>query len=153
VPTRPGATARRRRPVAAFLLIDTMIALFVATLVMLGACSLVVSGAAAADAARQNNAAYNCGRQVIENLRLRRAERPLADGAYPDVTVFGPVPQLAYLRGDGGSNPATASMNVSTWRGSVKQVTVTVTWRAGANAGRVRTRTTTALIGPKGVAL
>lgn len=141
----------QRAAAAAFLLLDTMLALSVAVLVMLAACSLVVSGAAAADAARQNNAAYNCARQVIENLRLRRGVS-LPNGPYPDATVFGPVPQLAYLRGGTGS-PAAASMSVSTWRGSVKQVTVTVTWRAGQDGGRTRSRTTTALVGPKGVAL
>lgn len=152
MPDLPLAGVRRRRgPVAAFLLLDTMLALSVAVLVLLASCSIVVSGAAAADAARQNNAAYNCGRQVIENLRLRRGAA-VPNGPYPDATVFGPVPQLAYLRGSTGS-PAAASMSVTTWRGPVKQVAVTVTWRAGANGGRPRSRTTTALVGPKGVAL
>jgi len=145
-------TRRVRRGRTAFLLLDTMLALFVAVLSLLAACSLVISGAAATDAARQNNVAYNCGRQVIENLRLRRGA-VLANGPYPDVTVFGPVPQLSYLRGGGSGNPVTASMNVSTWNGPVKQVTVTVAWRAGDRGGQVRRRTVTALVGPKGVAL
>jgi len=136
-----------RRQRGGYLLLESMVATFIGALVLMASISLVVTGAAAADSARQNNAAYNAARQVIENMRLRRGAQ-LVNNTYSDATVFGPVPQLAYLR-----NAGTPSATVSTWRGSVKMVTVTITWRAGRGGGIARSRTVTSLISPKGISL
>ena len=134
---RPGPTG------PAFVLLDMMIALAVATLVLLSAFSLVIASVAALNVARQNAVAYNAARQITENVRLYKAA-PLANGTYPDVTVFGPVPQLAQLSG------GAASLTIATYRGAVKSVTVSVSWRAGERS-KARQRAFVTLVAPQGV--
>jgi Tfp pilus assembly protein PilV len=128
------------------ILLDAMIAVFVGAVVLLGTVGAILSGVATAEAARQNNLACHCARQILENIRLRRGA-VVADGDYADATTFGPVPQLARLR-DG-----SASVRVLAWSAPVKSVIITVRWRAGQGGGAAKTRVLSALIGPKGVAL
>jgi hypothetical protein len=71
----------------------------------------------------------------------------VVNGSYADATVFGPVPQIAALRG------GSASLTISTWEYSVKSVVITVNWRAGEGGGKAKTRVVSALVGPRGVAL
>jgi Tfp pilus assembly protein PilV len=137
---------RTRRRTQGFLLMEAMIAIFVGTLVLISAISLVTAGAVAAEAARQNNIATNCARQILENVRLRRGAM-LVNGPYTDATVFGPVPQLTELRG------GSASLTISSWEYSVKSVVITVNWRAGEGGGKAKTRVISALVGPRGVTL
>lgn len=136
-------TVRRHR---GYLLLDAMIAIFVGSIVLISVVSMVVAGAVAAEGARQNNLASNCARQILENVRLRRGA-VLSDGTYSDASVFGPVPQLASLRG------GSASVKIATWQSSAKTVAITVNWRTGQRGGQTKTRVITGLIGPRGVSL
>jgi hypothetical protein len=156
LPTPTYRPARRSRR-GGYLLLDVMMATCAGVLALLASVSVIMTGAATADAARQNNAAYNAARQVVENMRLRRGAK-LTDGDYcasgcanGSVTAFGDVPQLTYLR-----SAETPTATVATWNNSkvgVKVVTVTVRWRSGRNGGLQKSRTVTALIAPKGVSL
>jgi hypothetical protein len=128
------------------LLLDTMVGIFVGSTVLMGTVSLVITGSVAAAGARQNTVATNAARQILENVRMRRSA-VLADGTYADATVFGPVPQLAALRG------GSASVRVATWQATIKSVVVTVTWRSGQRGGQTKTQVVTGLIGPRGATL
>jgi len=162
-----------RRRCRGFLLMDAMLALGLATLTILAAASLIVSATSAADAARQNNIAYNAARQVVENLRQDQKAR-LTNGEYDSNAsgtvpfLFGPVPQLARLTRPSDADTAAAgrahvsisdyyervvSGNTTTLvlRQPVKVITVTITWRSGARGGTPRKRTLTTLVAPDGV--
>jgi type II secretory pathway pseudopilin PulG len=133
-----------RRRNRGFLMLEMTFALAIAVFVILSALSFMISAAAASNVARQNTIAYNAARQVVENVRLYKGAK-LANNSYSNVTVFGPVPQLAQLTG------GAASMTIATWRAPIKQVTVNVTWRAGDKGGKARSKTLVALVSPKGV--
>jgi type II secretory pathway pseudopilin PulG len=135
---------RRRRRSHGFLMLEVTFALAIAVFVILSALGFMISAAAASNVARQNTIAYNAARQVVENVRLYKGAK-LANNSYPNVTVFGPVPQLAEL------NSGAASMTIAAWRAPIKQVTVTVTWKAGDRGGKPRSKTLVALVSPKGV--
>ncbi|MES2459479.1 MAG: hypothetical protein V4671_02770 [Armatimonadota bacterium] len=137
---------RARHRTRGFLLMEAMIAIFVGTLVLVSAISLVTAGAVAAEAARQNNIATNCARQIVENVRLRRGAM-LVNNTYTDATVFGPVPQLSELRS------GSASLTITTWQSTIKSVVVTVNWRSGERGGQAKKRVVAALVGARGVSL
>jgi Tfp pilus assembly protein PilV len=133
---------KRRR---GFMLLDVLVSAVIASAVMVGCYSIVATGAGASNAARQNTAAAGVARQVFENIREFKAT-PLTVGTYSDVTAFGPVPQLALLSG------GAASMNVVSYRGTVRQAIVTVTWKAGQTRG-LKSRSFTALVVSGGISL
>lgn len=137
----------RRRWQRGAILIDVMLALVMGVFIALAACGLMASATGTATATRENDLACNAARQVIENVRHFRGAA-VADNAYADATIFGPVPQLARLPAG-----AVASVRVAAYRGTLKQVVATVTWK-GARTGGVglpRQRVLTALVAPRGV--
>ena len=127
--TRQRLSPRLRGWRRAFLMLDTIVAMFVGGIVILGCYTIVSSASSGANTARQNALACNAARQVIENLRRYKAT-PVSNGTYSDATVFGSVPQLAQL------SSSTASVTISTFRGSVDQAVVTIRWRAGGNTAQ-----------------
>lgn len=129
------------------MLIDLMIALTLGLVVMMATCSLMVSATGVGTTTRENDIAYNAARQVLENVRQYKGA-VVVDNTYTDATVFGSVPQLALL-----SSSATASVKVATYRGTMKQVTATVTWKGATTdrTGLSRSRKLSALIAPRGI--
>jgi hypothetical protein len=134
---------RKRRRIRGAMLLDAIIALFVAVTVMVSSTSLAVSALAGAEGSRQQNMATNAARQVFENLRTYKGAKIL-NGSYADATVFGSVPQLSQMAS------SSSSVIISTYRGTVKQAKVTVKWRAGSTR-RQREMSVTTLITPLGV--
>lgn len=114
-----------------------------AALVGVSSLSLIMSASAAADGARQATIAYNAARQALENVRSLRGA-PLANRS--NAALIGSVPQLSEL------NNGTGTLSITTYRAPVKQVTVTINWRAGGRA-QARSITVTTLVAPGGVTL
>ena len=142
--TTSGFDPLSRRRCQGFLMLEMTFAMAIAIFVILSALGFMISAAAASNVSRQNTIAYNAARQVVENVRIYKGAK-LTSNSYSNVTVFGPVPQLSQL------NEGAASMTIATWRAPIKQVTVTVTWRAGDKGGMPRSKTLVALVSPKGV--
>jgi Tfp pilus assembly protein PilV len=137
------APYRKRRRVAGAMLLDALIALFVAVTVMTASTSLTVSALAAAESSRKQSVAVNAARQVFENLRSYKGAK-IENGTYADATVFGSVPQLSQMA------QGTASVVISTYRTTVKQAKVTIRWRTGSRR-RQREMSVTTLITGQGV--
>jgi len=108
-------------------LLDVLVASSLGTAVVLAAYGILTTSQGAAHAALQTSQSAAVARQVIENVRQLKV-LPITSGTYSDVTVLGPVPQLALM--DGGA----ASLAIAPYNGSTTlvQATVTVTWRAGS---------------------
>lgn len=125
------------------MLLDSVVALFVATTVLTASSSLAISALAAAETSRQQSIATNAARQVIENLRAYKGAK-IENGTYPDASVFGAIPQLSRM------SYASAAVVVSTYRTTVKQAKVTVRWKTG-NLRRQREMSVTTLLSAQGV--
>lgn len=138
------APARRRRHLRrrGFLLLDALLTLAVAGLLILYGLSLMVASSSASDAAEQTALAYNAARQAIENVRSYHGAK-LVNDSYPD-DALGALPQLDQL------NNGSARVLVEDYRGPVKKVRVTVSWRTGSRA-LPRSVTLTTLVAPGGV--
>ncbi len=146
--------SRGRRGIAGVTLIDGLIATFVMVMLLLGLTSLLLASRVNAKLSTENNAAYNAARQVIENVRLYRGDKlPAKPYTRAEILALGAVPQIENL-----SNPDLA-MTIGNWndpgtgavRKSIKQVTVTVTWRALGGTNAKKTRTFVSLVTPGGI--
>jgi hypothetical protein len=134
-------------------MIDTIIAMAVGVVLILSTTAVLIAANSANDAAAQNAIAYNAARQVVENLRIRKAAVIKTTTGYVDATTYGPVPQLDKLTN------ATANVQITNPRGILIQADVKVTWTAGdrrnanlSGAVSQRTRILTALFAKNGVA-
>jgi type II secretory pathway component PulJ len=133
-------------------MLDTLVAIVISTVILVGTYSIVSQTSDVANAARQNNAASAAARQIMENMRQYRAAR-IANGTYdsilggtnPDLVTFGAMTQLDQLNQNGITTGATAVVAPVTGRNGLKQITVTVQWRAGGNS-RLRSRVFTTFI-------
>lgn len=137
---------RRVREGRGFLLLDTLLAMMMALMFILGGMSLMMTASSASDASQQTTMAYNTARQQIENIRALRGV-PLADGAY--TTPIGEMPQM----GPGGT---LAGGTIRTTIGpydtstTLKRVTVALRWRAGERQQSKQIELTT-IVAPRGV--
>ena len=147
-------TARNRCGQRGAVLMDAMIAMFVAVVIILSLLSALISAQVNAQLARENNAAYNSARQIIENIRLYRGAS-LTPGTYNknDILSLGVVAELNKLVS------ADVNVNLSLWRdpvtakqrNDVKLVKVTVSWRALGGTNALKSRTFVSLVTPEGV--
>jgi len=140
-PKRDQRPRRQRQAERGGVLIEAMLGMVVAGFVTLSGMSLMMTTASASDGARQTALAYAAAREQIENVRSLRAAK-MANGTYTN--LLNPATQMAQL------NNGSGTLSVSDYRAPVKQVTVTIRWRAGG-AARARSLSLTTLIAPGGV--
>ena len=141
-PYLAGRTYRRaRRSKRGFALLDSVIALTVASLLIVYGLSLMMRTTSSSDAARQTTIAYNMARQQIENVRTFRAA-PLPNRF--EGPLLGDTSLLAHL------NNGSGTLTLATYRGTVKQVTVKIRWNVGARS-QTREIAVTSLVAAGGV--
>ncbi len=129
---------RRRR---GFALLDTVIALTMASMLIVYGLSLMMTTTSSGDAARQTTIAYNLARQQIENVRAFRGA-PLPNRF--EGPLLGDTAMLSHL------NNGSGTLTLSTYRGTVKQVTVKIRWTVSARSA-TREIAVTSLVASGGV--
>lgn len=142
-----GSQPIRRRSLYGGVLVDTLLAIFIATIGTLACLSLTMASNVAQQSAVENNTAYNAARQILENTRVYKGAL-LSNGSYnqADILALGSVPQLASL-----TDPSV-SMSIANWRTRVKQVKVTVSWTTNSATHMQKSQVLVGLLTAKGAA-
>ena len=135
------ASINLRRSKRGFALLDSVIALTVASLLIVYGLSLMMRATSSSDAARQTTIAYNMARQQIENIRTFRGA-PLPNRF--EGPLLWDTSLLTHL------NNGSGTLTLSTYRSTVKQVTVKIRWNDGARS-RTREIAVTSLVAAGGV--
>ena len=125
-------------------MLDLLVAMVLVGGAIIGSYTVISSAESSINTARQNAVACNAARQVVENVR-EFLSNPIPNGTYANAGAFGSVPQLSLL------DTGTASLTLSTYRGTVQQAVVVIQWSAGSR-GNVKRRTFTTLITPGAIA-